>query len=258
MRKLALVLCLFGPCSALCAENPWVGRWKLDLNKSHFANSFAYTQTADGMMHYVDGPDVTNFRIDGKPYTTEGILTSTWVASGEGAWDTVHKAGDVVEATTHRQLSADSKTFTMTTDGKAPDGSTFHDVEVYTRVSGTTGLLGRWRSTSFTSTSTGLNELLILPSDPGTYHQQIPSFHTEFEGKTDGSDAPLKGPTVPAGVTMALKVASPRSFTYTVKMDGKVMSEGVQTLAEDEKTITDVSWTKGNDATKSTTVYVRE
>ncbi len=260
MRKLllGLALCLLVSSPAFGAENPWAGTWKLDMSKSTFANSFTYTQTPDGMMHYVDGPEVTNFRIDGKPYTSRGIHTSTWTATGPRTWDTIHKAGDVVESTTHRQLSEDNQTFTMTTDGTAADGSTLHYVDVYTRVSGTTGLLGSWRSTSSTSTYSSDERITIFPSPPGTYHQQSTRDKSTIEGKTDGSEFPLKGPRISPGVTMAMKVVSPHSFTYTMKLDGNVQYEGVQTMAEDEKSFTNTSWIKGSEGTKFTYFYVRE
>ena len=49
-------------------------------------------------------------------------------------------------AKSHRTLSADGKTLSVEFTGTRADGSVFGDTDMYSRVSGTNGLLGTWRS----------------------------------------------------------------------------------------------------------------
>src|SRR5271170_5840362 len=151
MKKLLLVcaLAFVAVLPAIAADNPWVGTWKLDIAKSTFTgDTFTYSKTANGMMHYSDGSTINfDFGIDGKEYKTVFDRTTTWTPVGDNAWDTVGKANGTILAKSHRQLSPDGKTLTITTTRTRPDGSPNNEEDVYTRVTGTTGLVGKWRST---------------------------------------------------------------------------------------------------------------
>jgi len=46
--------------------------------------------------------------------------------------------------------------------------------------------------------------------------------------------------------------------TYTVKVAGKTVGFGMQTLSADGKTLTDVSWSPGKESEKETGVYERQ
>jgi hypothetical protein len=260
MKKLLLVcaLTVFATIPALAAENPWVGTWTLDLNKSHFTgDTFTYSKAANGMMHFSDG-SVANydFAIDGKDYKTVYDRTTVWTAAGDNAWDSVSKANGKVLAKVHRQLSADGKTLTITDTGTRPDGSAFHDETIYTRVTGTTGLVGKWRSTKVTISAP--DSFVISSPSPGTMHWDIPAYKESVQGKLDGSDLPITGPNVPPGLTLSVKQDSPTKLSYVVKGNGKPDSYGIQTLAADGKSFTDVSWSAGKPDEKGTGVYVKQ
>jgi hypothetical protein len=260
MKKLLLVcaLALFAALPAIAADNPWIGTWKLDPAKSHFTgDTFTYSKAAKGMMHYSDGSIVNyDFAIDGKDYKTIYDRTTAWTAAGNDAWDSIAKANGKILAKTHRQLSADGKTLTITDTGTKPDGTTFNDVTVYTRVTGTTGLVGKWRSTKVTVSAP--DAFVVSSPSPGIMHWDIPSYKETVEGKFDGSDLPITGPDVPPGLTLAVKPSSPAKHSYTVKVNGKPDSYGIQTLAADGKSFTDVSWSPGKMSEKSTAVFVKQ
>jgi hypothetical protein len=260
MKKLLLVcaLAIFAVLPALAADNPWIGTWTLDLNKSHFTgNTFTYSKAANGMMHFSDGSVVNfDFAIDGKEYKTVYNRTTTWTTAGDNAWDNVIKADGKVLFNARRQLSADSKTLTITSTGTRPDGTAFKDETIYTRVTGTTGLVGMWRSTKVTISAP--DSYVVSSPSPGIMHWDIPAYKQTVEGKFDGTDLPIIGPDEPSGLTIAIKPDSPTKLSYIVKVNGKPDSYGVQTLAADGKSFTDVSWNAGKPDEKATGVYVKQ
>ncbi|GAC1360264.1 MAG: hypothetical protein NVSMB3_08140 [Acidobacteriaceae bacterium] len=261
MRKqlLALVLCaLTSPAALLAADNPWVGTWKLDLAKSQFTgDTFTYSKGSNGLMHFSDGAAIEyDFGTDGKPYTDPFGDTHTWTAAGDNAWDSVTKHGDTEMEKTHRTLSPDGKTLTMVSTGTRPDGTTFNNEATYTRLSGARGLEGKWRSTKVNISAS--DTFVVTEPSPGVYHWDIPGYKESVEGKADGSDLPITGPTVPEGMTLSIKTLSPTSLSYAVKMKGKVIGMGTQTIAPDGQSFNDVTWSPGKESEKQTGVYVKQ
>jgi hypothetical protein len=260
MKKFLLVcaLTISSFVSAIAADNPWIGTWTLDLSKSQFTgDTFTYSKAANGMMHYSDGSNANfDFAIDGKEYKTVYDRTTTWTAAGDNTWDTVMKANGKVLGKSHRQLSSDGKTLTITGTGTRPDGSAFHNETVYTRVTGTNGLVGKWRSTKVTVSAP--DSFIISSPSPGVIHWDIPAYKESVQGKFDGTDLPVSGPDVPPGLTIAMKPVSATSYSYVVKVNGKPNSYGTQTLAADGKSFTDVSWSAGKPDEKGKGFYAKQ
>jgi hypothetical protein len=253
MKKflIACALIAFSTLSAHAADNPWVGTWKLDTAKSHFTGeTHTYSKTANGMMHYSNDSTISyDFAIDGKEYKAPGNRTVVWTADGDNTWTTVFKAGDgATVSTVNRTLSADGKTLTNVATGTRPDGSPFKTEAVDTRVTGTSGLAGQWRDTKV-DISAAETFTFSIPS-PGVFRMEYPEFQEVVEGKPDGTDHPLTGGHAPAGLTQSFKVTSPTKISYVNKLDGKPVVYGVQTLAADGKSFTDVSWKPGKGSEK--------
>jgi hypothetical protein len=260
MKKLFLVcvLTVFAVLPAHASDNPWIGTWKLDPAKSHFTgDTFTFSKAANGMMHFSDGSTTTyDFGIDGKPYKSFGDRTVTWTADGNNAWNEVEEANGTVLVKIRRELSPDGKTLKMTYSGTKPDGSNFNDEANYTRVTGTNGLAGKWRSTKVTVSAP--DSFIISSTSSGIWHWDIPGYKESVEGKDDGSDLPITGPTVPPGMTLSFKRLDPNKISYQVKLAGKTQGIGIQTLAADGKSFTDVSWSPGKATEKSTAVFIKQ
>lgn len=260
MKRLIILAAVALPVGlALAADNPWIGTWKLDPAKSHFTGeTITYSKGSGGLMHFSDGSTSSyDFGIDGKEYKAWANRTVSWTATGDNSWDTVVKANGALIAKSHRELSADGNTLTITFTGNQPDGKAFNDKEVYTRTSGTTGLAGTWRSIKVTNPG-GPQTFEITSPSAGVLHTEIPDMKATTEGRLDGSDHVITGPTMPPGMTIAQKSDSPTKVTYTIKVDGKVEGQGIQTLAPDGHSFTDVSWNPGKESEKTTAVYVKQ
>jgi hypothetical protein len=242
----------------LAADNPFTGTWKLDLSRSHFTgDTFTYSKAANGMMHYNDGSTTSfDFGTDGKEYPTSQGRTTSWTAAGPNAWDSTIRFNGTVLVKSHRFLSADGKTLTILSTGKRPDGSDFKAELIYVRVTGTTGLVGKWRNTKYNSDAPD-SYIISFPA-PDTIHWVIPAYKETATGKMDGSDVPITGPTVPKGMTLSVKRLSPTKLSDVVKDNGKVIGIGTVTLSADGKTLTDVSWSPGKESEKQTGIYVKQ
>jgi hypothetical protein len=245
--------------SALAADSPWSGTWKLDPSQSHFTgDTFSLTKGPGKLLHYSDGSTASyDFGIDGKEYKTWANRTATWTPAGNNAWDTVTRVDGRTLVKSHRQLSADGKTLTMTFAGTRPDGTDFHDEEVYSRVSGTAGLIGTWRTVKV-SDPTGPHEFVISSPAPGVLHYEVPDMKASAEGRTDGSDNPLVSPDMPPGMTISFEMLSPTKVKYVMKVNGKTDNEGVQTLAADGRSFSDVNWNPGKEDEKTTGIYLKQ
>lgn len=260
MKKLLLACALFSLTSlcAIAADNPFTGTWKLDLAKSHFTgDTFTYTKTASGMMHYSDGSaNNFDFGIDGKEYPTLDGRTTTWTHDGDHAWKSVTKFNGKVLGTAHRELSSDGKTLTVVYTGTRPDGSPVKEELIYTRVTGTSGLAGKWRNTKYNQDEP--DTIVISFSAPDTIRWEIPAYKETITGKTDGSDLPIIGPNDPKTLTVSIKMDSPHKLSYTVKREGKPINYGIDTISADGKTLTDVSWSPGKESEKQTGIYIKQ
>ena len=99
-------------------------------------------------MHYSDGTlGSYDFAVDGKTHKSGWDQTFVWTAAGPDAWDVVvtYPSGKLASRD-HLVLSADGKMLTITMTGTNSDGSPFHHEGTATRVGGTQGLEGKWRS----------------------------------------------------------------------------------------------------------------
>jgi hypothetical protein len=245
--------------AAVAADSPWNGTWKLDAAKSQFTGqTFTYSKGPGDLLHYEDGSTASfDFGVDGKEYKTWANRTTSFSATGKDTWDTVTKADGRVLAKGHFVLSEDGKTLTMNFTGTKPDGSAFHEEDVFTRISGTDGLIGTWRAAKVKGPS-GPQTFVISSPARGVLHYDIPDMKAFAEGRADGTDHPITGPDVPPGMTIGFKLVSPTKVKYSIKLNGKPDSYGVQSIAPDGGSFTDTSWNAGRESEKTTAVYVKQ
>lgn len=236
----------------------WVGTWKLDRSQSHLAgDTFTYSMSKKGFLHYDEGgPIHYDFAIDGKEYPTIGNRTTSWNAVGDHAWDSVGKANGAVWIKIHRELSGDDHTLTITATGTKPDGSTFNERSVYTRVSGSKGLLGTWRSTQ--SDSGPPDTYVVSEPAPGVMRWTLPDWQYTVEGKMDGKNMTVTGPRAVPGMTYSGTLPGPGKIAYSIKLNSEPITVGVETIAADGKSFADVSYTPGKEDEKITAVYVKQ
>jgi hypothetical protein len=262
MKKLlyyacAAVLAMFAVSPCFAADSPWNGTWKLNEAKSRMTgNTITLTVSPDGKIHFSNGGTIEyTFACDGKDYTTIADRSISCEKMTDTVSDTTTKINGTVYATSHREISADGKTMTVTTKGTQPDGTAFTNVFKYERLSGSKGFGGKWKNTS---TAESAPDVAVISVSSDTMHVEYPGFKETIESKLDGTAATPSGPTVPPGFTISNKLENPHKLQFTTKLNGKPLVEGTRTLGADGKTFTEESWVSGKPAEKEKLIYEKQ
>ena len=253
----ALVSFALGAQGASAADSPFAGTWKFNSEKSKLTgDTFTYIETPTGFRYSNGGTFDYDFAIDGKDYPTFSGRKVSWTKSGENAWDSVFKDGnDVVLTKVRRVLSADGKKLTISYTNFKPDGTTGEGSDEYVRISGATGLAGKWKDVK--SKQDGDSVEISVPA-PGRVTIVTPSYKATASGTLDGTPMALTGPTMPSGMSISMKAISPSKWTYTTTLNGKTIYKGIQAVSADGKTMTDTSWVPGKESEKEVDVYDRQ
>jgi hypothetical protein len=259
MKRLAFALVLLAASagSALAADSPFTGTWKLNVDKSKFTgDTFTYSATATGF-HYSNGATIEyDFAIDGKDYPTIVDRTVSWTKAGDDSWDTVAKdAKGTVLSKAHRVLSADGKKLTVTYTSYRPDGTTAEGSDEYLRISGGPGLAGKWKDAKAKVASSSL--VISIPT-PGQVSVEYPSFKETMTGPTDGTPIAVKGPTIPDGVFISYKPAGSDKWEFAETLNDKPWRKGTMTVSSGGKILTEVSWIPGKESEKEIEVWDKE
>ena len=238
------------------AESPFVGKWKLNPEKSQFTGTtMAVEQLPSGEMRQtVEGQSYT-FKADGKDYPAIFGSTAAWKQIDPNTWEATYKAKGTVLSTDTSRLSQDGKTLTVTSKGTKPDGASFENTAVYQRVSGGPGLAGKWKATKVAISSPETME--FSAAKDGGLSWTVPAYKISTALTFDGKDHPVVGPTVPANFTIAATAKGDRAFELVEKVNGKVVYRGSYSLSADGKTLT-ASFTPEGTTDKVTAVYDRQ
>jgi hypothetical protein len=148
MLTVMVLLAVAGPKAAFAQSNPLIGTWTLNLAKSTYSpgpppRSQTITTQAEGQglrftLDTVDAQGKPTKAVllavdDGKSYPVTGNPdydgTSFKQVNDSTAWVIRTKAGKVVQ-TLVSVVSADGKTWTLTTAGVAPNGQQLYNVAI--------------------------------------------------------------------------------------------------------------------------------
>jgi len=234
-RKLILILAC-AIVTLMAAESPFIGKWKLNPAKSHFAGTtVTFEVLPSGEMQFTGEGQSYKFKMDGNEYPSLWGSTAAWKQIDDHTWETVGKMGDLVIHQTTK-ISADGKTMTVSGKGKKPNGEPIEEDSIWQRVSSGAGLVGKWKSNKVQVTSE--NWEFCANGDDGLT-LEISDYKTECSVKFDGKGYPCTGPTMPKNFLMTARKAGPRSLEFTETMDGKVVYRDLFTVSADGKTMTD-------------------
>ena len=221
------------------AENPFAGTWKLNPAKSKFTgDTMKFERTPSGGIHWSGGGLAYTFKMDGKEYPGPVGDLVAWKQVDDHTWETTYKLKGTLINTDTSKLSSDGKTITIISRGTKPNGESFENTTVYERTAGESSLFGTWKSKEVKVDSPGV--LKFAPSGENGIILELVDIKATCDAKFDGKDYACTGPTVPPGLTLALKRMGPRSFEFTEKQRGKPLFTGKFTVSEDGRTLTDV------------------
>jgi hypothetical protein len=238
MQTRTLILCgLVAAGSMLAADAGYFGKWKLDPARSDFGDTtFTVSQTPSGEMQYSADGQTYTFKVDGKDYPAMFGGTSAWKSGDKSSWEVTNKMNGKPVTTDTYKLSADGKSLTVNSKGPKPAGGMTDDTFTFQRVSGDSGLAGKWKTKNFKSTSPDTVELVAAGADGMAFN--IPEQKAVCNLKFDGKDYAVTGPTMPANMTATAK-RSGNGFDMTYKMAGKALYQSSFTVSPDGKTLTE-------------------
>src|ERR1700688_4001332 len=114
-RLLFATIWLFLPLAAVstaAAQNPFVGTWKLNQEKSQLAGDTLKFGPAEGEAIELKAGGVTySFRVDGKNYAMPSGNIAIWRQTSPGSWTTEYRKTDgKLLSSDNWKLSTDDKT----------------------------------------------------------------------------------------------------------------------------------------------------
>ena len=258
LRPVVLVVALVaaGATALWAGDPPWAGTWKLNPEKSDFGETtVTYEKMAGGEMKLTSEGQSYTFKADGNEYPTPWGVSAAWKAVDDSTWKVTNKVDEKVVATATLKLAADGKTLTIDARNMNASGEASESTAVYQRVSGESGLAGKWKTKNVEISSPGT--MKISPSGPDGLTLTFVEQEGTCTARFDGNDHPATGPVWPAGWTCAIARSGTNGFDVTWKRGGKVMFKDSLTLSADGKTLTDVGATPGTEE-KITAVYDRQ
>ena len=215
------------------ADPAYVGKWKFNPSKSVLTGDTATIEnTSDGMIQFHSQGFTYKFKLDGKEYPSPAGSTTAWKAVSADSWEVTFRLNGKITVT--YLLTAKGNTMLSKMSQKKPDGGSIDTEATYNRVSGGTGLLGKWRSTEIKPPAT-LLELAANGTDGLTVKDESGLL---LNGKFDGKDYPGGGSMAGSKYLFSFRKIGDRSFEVTTKLNGKPYWIDTYTVSPDGKTLT--------------------
>ena len=246
-------------CVPLChaADNPWNGTWKLNEAKSKLTGGVdTVSQSADGKYTVASSGLSFSFGCDGAEYPLPGGRMLTCTKVNETSMHFVVKAGGDELAQVDRTLSDNGKTLTVVDTGKAPDGTPFHDTEIYKKTAAGSGnaWTGAWQNTKVEMSTHGV---AVVQATADTITFTYPMSKSSLTAKLDGTPATEQGPHPEEGSTVSLTADGPLTIHEVDTLNGTVLEHDTLSVTRDGRTMT-VEAQRTGDATKQVYVYDKQ
>jgi hypothetical protein len=238
------------------ADPPYSGKWKLNAAKSDFGQStVTYEKTPAGEIKVTAEGQSYTVKTDGKEYPTPWGTSTTWRTVDASTWESTDRVNGKTMSTNTLKVSPDNKTLTVNSKRVKATGETSDDSIVLNRVSGDSGLIGKWRTKNFNVSKPGMLDIAAKGADG-----LVLTFVDEkgvCDAKFDGKQYPASGPMWPAGWTCTIARSGAHGFDLTWSKDGKPMFKGTFTPSNDGKTLTETASSTAIDE-KMKVVYDRQ
>ncbi|HEX6804798.1 MAG TPA: hypothetical protein VF133_14055 [Terriglobales bacterium] len=234
--RLLLASCLL-TSSLYAASDPFIGKWKLNPDKSRFPDEMKVTASGANKYVFDFGAGQTETIVaDGTDQP--GIFGTTFSVTVESpdTWKVVRKKDGRTLISATWKLSEDGKTLSDFYRQNQPDGSTLSMDYVYQRTTAGSGFTATWDSVSEKMNSS--YELEIAPYQGEGLTLITPTERKTRNLKFDGKDYPNLGPDVSAAAVSSGRRVSERALEISDKHNGKVSDTLQIELSPDLKTLT--------------------
>jgi hypothetical protein len=227
----------FVSAAALAADDSFVGKWKMNIERSQFTGlQYKIEDLGGDKYSFAFGDDVETIPLDGKDHPTKYGNTWAITKSGPNKWKWTRKRDGKVISVSNWTVSEDGQIFSSSRESMRPDGSTSHEELTFKRTAGTSGLTGTWESTEFKMTPPTTLEIEKWQGDG--YSFLDPAYKERADFKLDGKDYTPKGPRVAKGTTVSGKRNDRHTIDLTYKLKGKTTSTEHYEVSANGKTLT--------------------
>jgi hypothetical protein len=240
----------------LAAEDPFLGKWKLDLAKSKLTGqTIRIREVSKSSFEFQEDEHTDVIFADGLDHPTHFGETMAIMQKSPDLWSIIYKKGDQVLLNTLWKVSRDGKTLTYTATGTRPNGQSFHNEMTAKRTSGDKGLAGTWETTGVKLSSPRRIYIEAYGSDGQVI--TFPGRKQTIRMKFDGKEYNEEGPRVEAGSTSSGRRVDERTIETTERVKGKIVETATATISPDGRTQT-ITVTEPGDNTPVVLVYERE
>jgi hypothetical protein len=254
--RLLLVACLV-TSSVWAANNPFVGKWKVDPSKSKLNDEMKVEAAGANRYAFTFAPGfVDTIVADGSDQPALRGTTLSITVKGPHNWEVIRKMKGRTLLTAYWTLSEDGKTLNDAYTEYAPDGSPSSIPYVYERTAGSSGFPGTWDSDS-EKVKAGI-ELEIQPYEGDGLIFKRSDAKMAKRIKFDGNDYPDPDPNGDTGSAYSGRRVNERSLEITEKFKSKITGTRQIELSKDLKTLTVTVRLVGQSRPKSILVFDRE
>jgi len=232
--------------STAAAQNPFIGTWKLNQEKSQLAgDTMKFGPAASEAIELIAGGTTYSFRVDGNPYALPSGDVAIWRQTSPDSYTTEYRKIDgKLLSSDNWKLSADGNNLSVTSSGVKANGDLYTNTEEYVRTAGTSGLMGAWKSTSVKLSSP--NELTIQEAGLDGLILKIAALKATAVTNFDGKEVGVEGPDIPTGLRLALTRTGPYKFRLVEKLNGSQVDSSEYTVSQDGQTMTAVGGAPGD------------
>jgi hypothetical protein len=233
----SLVLAGLVTSTLWAADDPFCGKWKLNMEKSTFTGDQIEIQDLGGNKYKWTVGNVTDtMTYDGTEQPVHFGRTISMAPEETNSWKMViKKDGRVLSSMTHT-ISDDGKTQAIKGTETKPDGTTSDFDVVWKKTGGGSGWNGTWEEAKVKFTSPDEWDIEAYEGDGLTFN--TPAYQDVLSMKFDGKDYEEKGPDVAPGSASAGKRVNARTLDVTDKVKGEVMDHTKFEVSPDGKTLT--------------------
>jgi hypothetical protein len=234
------IVAVASSAAAAFAQNPFLGTWKMNNEKSHLTGDvIEFSPAPGGAIKFTAEDRSYTFKTDGKEYTGSTGAQYVWKMKDDNNYERSAARNGVPLGTTTYKISSDGKTLEARDTGTNPSGKSFDDTTKYTRVAGTKGLMGSWKDTDVKMKE---DQVMVWKagSSADSMRWELPDIKAYVDVTFDGKECTPVGPTVPKGLTISLTKTGTHSLLMVEKLNGKVLVKSSYKLSPDGKTLTAV------------------
>ncbi len=245
--------------SAWAANDPFVGKWKVNPSKSKLNDEMQVEIAGANRYAITFAPGAVDTIVaDGSDQPALGGTTLSIAVKGPNSWVVIRKQEGRTLLTGYWTLSEDGKTLNDAYTEYKLDGSiSLFLPYVYERTAGSSGFVGTWDSDS-EKVKAGI-ELQIDPYEgDGLSFNARDAEMSNKKMKFDGNDYPNPDQRGEASGASSGRRVNERSLEIADKFRGKIMATRQLELSTDLKTLTMTVRRAGQNRPKSVLVFDRE